>query len=308
MGENRLRWDDIEIFCQLAEYGSIRQAASQCGQSVETVRRRINALEVSLGERLFRRTAHGLAITQVGQEILGEAHRAREAVLSISRMAGADAVKSRRTLRISAPEDLGALWLAPALYQALSGSSHCVVECDFHLPGAQPDWTNTDIALLFERPARVDLICRRVGEIRYGLFTRRQARKGIERAGDGETFADVPVIMPENSHPYVQALSTSEYWSSRIARALMRLDSAACRLSILRSTDALAALPTLESVESADVIIVPERIAPTLDLDLWLVFHDDIRRAAGTRAVLDAIGSLVSNNADFGLRARHVVT
>lgn len=307
MGDSRLRWDDIEIFCLLAEFRSIRQTASQCGQSVETVRRRINALEVSLGERLFRRTAHGLTITQAGEEILGEAQRAREAVLSISRMAGAEASKSRRTLRISAPEDLGAIWLAPALHRMMVASSRCTIECDFHLPGAQPDWTRTDIALLFEKPTNANLICRKIGALRYGMFKRRQAETGLDRAGDRMTVSNASIILPENRHPYVQLLLASEYWSSPIAYASMRLDSAVCRLSILRSTNALTPLPALESLESADIVSLPEWIAPTLDVDLWLVFHDDIRRAAGARAVLDAVGSLVSNNADLCLGARHLV-
>ncbi|HBS35404.1 MAG TPA: LysR family transcriptional regulator, partial [Parvularcula sp.] len=70
---DRLRWDDVEIFCQLAAHGSLRKAAQATGQSLETIRRRINALEVALGERLFRRTTQGLQITASGREILAKA-------------------------------------------------------------------------------------------------------------------------------------------------------------------------------------------------------------------------------------------
>lgn len=307
MADNRLRWDDIEIFCLLAERGSLRQAASQCGQSVETVRRRVNALEVSLGERLFRRTAQGLAITQAGEEILGEARRARDAVLSISRIAGADHPRSPRRIRICVPEDLGALWLAPALHRALNASSTCVIECEFQAPGADPDWTKTDIALLFEKPLNAELICRKIGSLRYGLFTGRRCAGAFEPADDEERFNHAPLLLPGDRHPYIARLSSSERWAGRVDRAVMRLESAACRLDILMATDAVTVLPAVGIATEPEVHCLPESLAPRLAVDLWAVFHDDVRRGDMARAVLDVIVSLVSKNPDLCLDAQRVV-
>lgn len=307
MADNRLRWDDIEIFCLLAERGSLRQAASHCGQSVETVRRRVNALEVSLGERLFRRTAQGLAITQAGEEILGEARRARDAVLSISRIAGADHLHSPRRIRICVPEDIGALWLAPALHRTLTASPTSIIECEFQAPGADPDWTKTDIALLFEKPPNAELICRKIGSLRYGLFTGRISGGAFEPAGDKERINHAPLLLPGDRHPYIARLSSSERWAGRIDRAVMRLESAACRLDILKATDAVTVLPAIGIATEPEVLWLPESLAPRLAVDLWAVFHDDVRRGDMTRAVLDAIVSLVSKNPDLRLDTRRVV-
>ncbi|MCP5432660.1 MAG: LysR family transcriptional regulator [Alphaproteobacteria bacterium] len=308
MGENRLRWDDIEIFCLLAEFGSIRQAASQCGQSIETVRRRINALEVALGERLFRRTAQGLAITQAGEEILGEARRARDAVRSISRIAGAEPSWTRRTIRLSVPEDIGALWLASELCLSLGDSTGLTTEWDFHLPGGEPDWAQTDIALQFQRPSAPELICRKIGALNYGLFTRRTCHDAFKFADQNGLIADVPLILPEDRHPYVAALAASESWTDVSTRPAMRLDSAFCRFSILKTTNVATVLPAIEAAMFPDILRLPEHIAPSLTVDLWAVFHDDIRRNKGTREVLDLLFALISRNPELSMRAQPFVS
>lgn len=304
MGEHRLRWDDIEIFCLLAEFGSIRQAAFQCGQSVETVRRRINTLEVALGERLFRRTAQGLAITQAGEEILEEARRARDAVRSISRIAGAEPSRTRRTIRLSVPEDIGALWLASELAPSPGDFTGLTIEWDFHLPGDEPDWAQTDIALQFQRPSVPELICRKIGALNYGLFIRRTRHDASRFADLRGLIADVPLILPEDRHPYVAALIESESWTDRSTRPAMRLNSAFCRLSILKTTNVATVLPAIEAATSPDLLRLPEQMAPSLTVDLWAVFHEDIRRNKGTREVLDLLIALISTNPDLSLRDR----
>lgn len=305
MGENRLRWDDIEIFCLLAEFGSIRQAGAQSGQSIETIRRRINALEVALGERLFRRTAQGLAITQVGEEILCEARRARDAVRSISRIAGAEPSRTLRTIRLSVPEDIGALWLARELASKSADAIGLTIEWDFHLPGDEPEWARTDIALQFQRPSVPELICRKIGALNYGLFARRTCLDASKFADLNRLIADVPIILPEDRHPYVAALIESESWKDGSTRPAMRLNSAFCRLSILKTTNVATILPAIEAAMSTDLLRVPEQMAPSLTVDLWAVFYEDIRRNKATREVLDLLIALISKNPDLSLRDRH---
>lgn len=307
MGENRLRWDDIEIFCLLAEFGSIRQAAAHCGQSIETIRRRINALEVALGERLFRRTAQGLAITRAGEEILGDARRAREAVRSISRIAGAEPSRSRRTIRLSVPEDVGALWLATELYRSMGAPAAFTIECDFHWPGEQPDWTNTDIALQFEKPEAAELICSKIGVLNYGLFTRRTCQDERKLADLNGLIADVPLILPSERHPYLETVATSEFWMSRSACPAMRLNSAACRLNILKTMNIVTVLPAIGATQAPDLQRLPEHIAPSLTVDLWAVFHDDIRQNKATREALNLLMTLISKNPDLALRAQPAI-
>ena len=304
MGEHRLRWDDIEIFCLLAEFGSIRQAAAQCGQSIETVRRRINALEVALGERLFRRTAQGLAITLAGKEILAEARCARDAVRSISRIAGAEPSRTRRTIRLSVPEDIGALWLASELSLILGNSTEITIEWDFHWPGDEPNWAQTDIALQLRRPSMPELVCRKIGALNYGLFTRRTCRDASKFADLNGLIADVPLILPGDRHPYVVALAASESWKGGPARPAMRLNFAICRLNILRTRNVVTALPAIEATTSPDLLRLPENMAPSLAVDLWAVFHEDMRRNRGTREVLDILIALISKNPNLSLGAR----
>lgn len=299
MEEGRLRWDDIEIFCLIAEFGSIRQAGAQCGQSVETIRRRINALEVALGERLFRRTAHGLAITQAGTEILADARRARDAVRAISRSAGADSAKRLRRLRISLPEDLGGLCLLPALLQSLGQPPDCVIQSDLRFPGDRPDWNKTDIALQFERPEHSDLICRKVGTLRYALYCRIDFRDELSPIEFEHRIVESPLILPQDPHPFVQRLKADDHWVRRVDSAFLRVDSVSCVLTMLSDMDALAALPSIPIVNAAALCRLPEGLAPSITADIWVAFHDDVRQSAPARQVLNLLAELAGSYSDL---------
>lgn len=307
MASDRLRWDDVEIFCLLAEFGSIRQAAAHCGQGVETIRRRINALEVSIGERLFRRTAHGLAITQAGSEILAEAQRARDAVLTISRRSGANRQQKARAIGLSVPEDLGGLWLLPALHRSQPGSHRCAVHCELRGSSENVAWSKTDIAIQFSKPDEPDLICRKIGVLRYALFCRRELLCEAGPNADEAFFQEAPLVLPGEKHPFIRSLEYDERWRDRLRRPQTRVDSAACALNILSAAKAVAVMPAFAARNVPWLAQLPEGEAPTCEVELWIAFHDDIRRLAAQREFLDLVIELVKSNPDLQVRETRAV-
>src|SRR5258708_19718854 len=62
-------WDNIRIFLSVARAGQFSAAASQLGIDNGTVGRRINALEKSLGVRLFDRQTTGSVLTTAGDRL-----------------------------------------------------------------------------------------------------------------------------------------------------------------------------------------------------------------------------------------------
>lgn len=60
----------LEAFQHVAALGSFTRAASTLGMAQSALSRHVSALERDFGERLFFRTGRGVALTEVGEEIL----------------------------------------------------------------------------------------------------------------------------------------------------------------------------------------------------------------------------------------------
>jgi DNA-binding transcriptional LysR family regulator len=67
---NRMNWNDLKIFLEVADGASMRAAAKKLGVSHSKVSRRLETLEADLGIRLFDRRSDGFQLTDAGKELL----------------------------------------------------------------------------------------------------------------------------------------------------------------------------------------------------------------------------------------------
>ena len=70
-------WDNARIFLAIYRKGTLRAAAGELNIDQATVGRRLNALEDSLGARLFLRTPSGYMATPAGELAVTAAARCR---------------------------------------------------------------------------------------------------------------------------------------------------------------------------------------------------------------------------------------
>ena len=63
-----LNYHHLRYFWTVAQEGSLRKAGEKMRVSQPTISAQIAALESSLGEKLFRRSPHGLSLTEAGQQ------------------------------------------------------------------------------------------------------------------------------------------------------------------------------------------------------------------------------------------------
>jgi DNA-binding transcriptional LysR family regulator len=289
---DRLRWDDLEIFCDLAAHGSLRKAADATAQSVETIRRRINALEVSIGERLFRRTPQGLEITAAGREILVKAREAHDAITAIARMSGAERRRERRRLRVSLPDDIGALIFVPALADGF-GASAMTLDIRLIDPAAKPDWDSVDIGLCYTAPERADLRRRKIGKIEFGMFQRDGAGLAEKTNGGG---GDRHLLLPPDSHPVFSQGGFAGLRSSRAGNNAWRINNALVRRAMIAETDAIGLLPSLRGHPELARAVLDDDREMSGALDLWLGFHADAGDALEGRALIDFLVALAAPN------------
>jgi len=112
---NRLNWDDVRLFLEVARSGSFRKAADSTGISSNTLMRRVALLEARLGHILLSRRTSGVAVTNEGQAVARVAERLRTEALALERMARDGARSLTGTIKVAVTEGLGTFWLVPRL-------------------------------------------------------------------------------------------------------------------------------------------------------------------------------------------------
>ncbi|MCW7541020.1 LysR family transcriptional regulator [Aquabacterium sp. A7-Y] len=91
----------LDLFAKVVEAGSISRAAARHGVDKSVVSRQVAKLEAELGARLLQRTTRRLSLTEIGELVLQEALRIRDALLNVEQMADAYRQEIRGRLRVS---------------------------------------------------------------------------------------------------------------------------------------------------------------------------------------------------------------
>jgi LysR family nitrogen assimilation transcriptional regulator len=105
--------DDLNLFAQVANSGSISRAAMVLGADQSTISRRVGLLEAELGVRLFHRSGRGVTPTERGQQLLVYASAS-----------AATLAEAARAMRDSAEQGPARLYIAaqPTIARLLFGT------------------------------------------------------------------------------------------------------------------------------------------------------------------------------------------
>jgi DNA-binding transcriptional LysR family regulator len=109
-----MEWDDLWVFIAVGQAGSLRKAAGALRLGQPTIGRPFHQLELSVGARLFERSANGHRLTREGQKLLPMAQGMADAAAAIDRRRAALGGDVRSAVRIVASE-WAAWFLAPRL-------------------------------------------------------------------------------------------------------------------------------------------------------------------------------------------------
>jgi len=155
--------NDDELFLAVVDGGSFRSAATFAGLDPSRVSRRIAALEAELGVKLLNRTTRACAPTEAGTRYAEGVRRLSEAraTLLADVTGGQDIPKGR--LRVAAPTDFGARFVAPVLTQM--SEAYPDLSVDLRLGSGFADLLaeGIDVAIRIGRLADSALMARRIG-------------------------------------------------------------------------------------------------------------------------------------------------
>jgi DNA-binding transcriptional LysR family regulator len=279
-----LNWDDLRFAVAAHRAKTMAGAARALGVKNSTVLRRIEALEVALGTRLFDRTPNGLHVTDAGVAVLAAVERVAEGVRDVERAAVASVEGEGAMVRMATSEAFAAGFLAARLVEfhqrwprarlmLLTGKAFV------NLQQLEAELAIRMLSRDEQPPAEANLLARKLGTVAWGLYGSRQYLSRQENAREQIAYHQTPAPFLKNPLPGepISLLTTSAPVTYAAVAGGMGVGTIPCFVGDADETLARLGPPTGWS-------------------SLWLVVHPDLQSAPAVRRVIDFIVEIVKRD------------
>jgi DNA-binding transcriptional LysR family regulator len=167
---NKLDWNDIEVFLTVAKSGSLSQAARILNRSQPTIGRRIEAIENILHITLFQRTPYGYAITEMGQQLLTEAQTLVDNIESFKNKARSlQTLQKKENVTIASGESFARL-LMLHMHEFVAINQNISLEMTTGFSFLNIEKGEADIAIRSQRPKSPNLVTRQLGKCLFAIY------------------------------------------------------------------------------------------------------------------------------------------
>ena len=268
-----LNWSDLKYFLAVARFGSLARAAERLQVTHSTVFRRINALESSVGIKLFARLPEGYRLTDAGLEVLAYAERVSDRIDDLQRLLDNRNDRLSGVINVTAPHNLAYRFLPPLLseFQASYPDIHInllVGNDDLNLSRRE-----ADIAIRATQTPPDYLVGHKLVSLAWGAYA---APAYLNQHGRPETLADLEGHRIISSRMDLLRLPAFDWLERNVPPSRI----------VARGSD----LPALSALAVAGIGIAPlpdDQAKPELDRlftfepgqhsDIWLLTHPDLR-------------------------------
>ncbi|MGB3123922.1 MAG: LysR family transcriptional regulator [Pseudomonas sp.] len=285
-----LQWETQRAFLAVLRTGSLSGAARLLGIAQATARRRIEALEQSVGVSLFVRSPKGLLPTDMARELISHVEAMAVAANAFNRAASADTAEVAGTVRLTSGQLLGVEVLPPMLRTLRRAHPHLAVELNvsnrLHALALQ----EADVAVRIRRPTEATVVTRKVGDLHVGLYAAPEllAEQGTpERLAE---LADYPLIGPDRNAQDIAFLHEQGV-DCGAARTVLRTDDHLAQFAALRAGLGIGVCPAQLAQRHGLVRVLPE---VAFNVDVWIAMHQDMRRVPRVAVVFDALGAALT--------------
>jgi DNA-binding transcriptional LysR family regulator len=234
--------EQLKIFVEAARYGSFTLAAGRLGLTQSAISISIRKLEERHGVTLFDRVNNGLAITEAGKILLGEAERIlRDIDLTIKRVESYRDIGNFRTV-IACSRNAYDQWVPRILAQMIRDGSTAKFEV---IQGGADDVTawvmrgTADIGITESPPGHPQFRYREVFSDEFVLCAAADCVVAARAPLNWSDLEDVGPILWEVDtdleHFIVEALRTNKVHEKRLLHDQLKLNSSAAVLSAIES-------------------------------------------------------------------------
>ena len=161
---------ELEALVKVVQAGSFTSAAELLGTQKAHLSRVITKLERKLNARLLERSTRALTLTEVGREIYQRAIGVLAAVEDTERAAQRFHAEPRGVLRLTCGVEFGMLAVSRWVRDYLAKYPEVSVEAEYSARLVDIIHEGFDLAIRIGQLQDSQLVARKLGEVRYGLF------------------------------------------------------------------------------------------------------------------------------------------
>jgi DNA-binding transcriptional LysR family regulator len=301
---SQLDWSDLRHALAVGQLGSVAAAARRLGVNATTVQRRLDALEASLGARLFERARAGWRPTEAGVAVLEQARRMADQADEIERRVLGRDRELTGVLRVSTafvvmehllPQPLADFARAYPGIEVEVVENAFLVDLSRRHADESASWTRreADVALRLSPQVADHLVGRPLGDTHCRVYALRDA-PGLPQSVQplATLVRDAPWVAFERDS---QSRVYDQWMRKHLAQANVRLrvDIFNAVAAVLRTGLAVGLLPTFVAQRHPELVAVSEQV-PELSVPVWMLTHPDLRQTARVRAFMQHVGDAVA--------------
>ena len=285
-------WELYRSFLAALRAGSLSGAARTLKLTQPTIGRHIDELQKALDTVLFTRSQHGLQPTDAAIELAPYAETMASSAAALRRAATGSTREISGTVRLSASEVISVEVLPPMLTSLHEKHPRLTLELVVSNQVRDLLRRDVDLAVRNVRPTQTGLVARKIGDVTLGLHAHRHY---LEANGTPRSLADLDghaLIGFDQETPSVRSLQAKGLRLSRDQFAL-RTDNDLAHLAAIRAGYGIGVCQVpIARRDGGLVRLLPRQFG--LDLEIWLVTHENLRASPRMRAVFDHLGTTLS--------------
>lgn len=276
-----MQWDDLRYVLAVHRSGTLAGAARALGVSHVTVFRRIEAIEKSLGARLFDRKQHGYIATPAAAEIVEQAGQIEEQIKALESRVWKHDSRIHGTVRITSTDSFGAFLLVPLIAQLRRKYPEIVVDLVVENDLLNIGKREADIAVRGTSSPPETLVGHNIAPLRMAVHASKSfAARHLRNEGD---LAKVPWIGLERGltgDGTMQWISENGYES----RVVMLCNSYLARCYAVHAGIGVGIMSCVVAAGLRGLVRVSP-LLPELEKQVWVLVHPDLREVARVAAV-----------------------
>ncbi|QNA85689.1 LysR family transcriptional regulator [Sphingomonas sp. So64.6b] len=280
-------WERHRAFLAVLQGGSLSAAARMLALAQPTVRRRIAELEHRLGVALFTRAPDGLRPTDAALSLREPAEAMAIAAAAFARAAQNREGEVAGLVRISASDVIAIEVLPPILAELRRRHPALTIMLSPSNRNEDLLRREADIAVRMVRPAQDALVARRIGAIELGLHAHTDLLGGRPLPQTLDDVRAIGLIGVETDNAVLRGLRAQGIMFTPVDFAF-RTDSDVAQFAAIRAGMGIGVCQVpLAAHYPALIRVLPD--AFSIDLDTWVVMHEDLRTSTPVRAAFDAL-------------------
>lgn len=285
-----LPWDEFRLVRAIAEHRSLGGAAQTLGVNNSTVFRRLNALEETLGVRMFERARSGYLLTSAGEEMVTLAAKMQDSILDFERRIAGQDVRPSGELRVTTTDTMFSHLVAP-MFCAFR-QKYPEITLDFIIENRILNLSrrDADVAIRATAEPPETLVGRRVANLAWATYAS-EAFMAAEGLKAGEPLDNARLRWLGYGDPITHTaggrwLNTHVPGESIVAK----VNTMSTMASAVQAGLGIGLMPCFIGEHVPGVKRI-ERVNLGVDSGIWVLTHPDIKKAARVRAFLDFFGN-----------------